>query len=321
VDSRWRRVRWSATLPQVDVVEALIRMGGVAESRRLVAVTSRRRVATAVSRGRVVRDGRGHYALPAADEARRAAARLSGVVSGASAAALHGWEVKTSGLPSVTVPAKRRVAKARRAGIDLHWRDLDPDDVRNQVLRPGPTVIDCCKTLPFDEALAIADSALRHEALTRQGLLVLAEQVATTGRAQCLRVAREADGSAANPFESVLRAISLEVRGLVLKPQVVIEDDGWSGRPDLVDERLRLVVEADSFEFHGRRRALVRDCERYNALVVRGWTVLRYSWEHVMFDPGYVRASLSRFERAVRQETLARNLRPSRRQRELPVAR
>jgi very-short-patch-repair endonuclease len=86
---------------------------------------------------------------------------------------------------------------------------------------------------------------------------------------------------------------------------VVIEARGWRGRPDLVDERLGLVVEAESFEFHGQRRALRRDCERYTALVLLGWTVVRFAWEHVMFDPAYVSATLAQaVRRAQGQETL-----------------
>jgi hypothetical protein len=122
----------------------------------------------------------------------------------------------------------------------------------------------------------------------------LADQVSTTGRTQCLRVAGDANGRAANPFESVLRVTALDVPHLDLQPQVLADESGWSGWPDLVDVERRIVVEADFFEFHGRRKALIRDCERYNALVLRGWTVLRFSWEHVMFEPEYVRACLSR---------------------------
>ena len=107
-------------------------------------------------------------------------------------------------------------------------------------------------------------------------------------------MAREASGLAANPFESVLRAIALDVPGLDLRPQVVIAEGGWVGRPDLVDTERRLVVEAESFEFHGRRAALRRDCERYTALTLLGWTVLRFAWEHVMFEPAYVAECLRR---------------------------
>ena len=138
----------------------------------------------------------------------------------------------------------------------------------------------------------MADSALRHGNVTREQLHRLAAQVSTTGRRQCLRVAEQASGRAANPFESVLRAVSLDVRGLDLQPQVLIDEQGWSGRPDLVDVNQRLVVEADSFEFHGKRKAMKRDCERYNSLVLRRWVVLRFSWEHVMFQPAYVRECL-----------------------------
>lgn len=57
---------------------------------------------------------------------------------------------------------------------------------------------------------------------------------------------REASGLAANPFESVLRAIALDVAGLDLQPQVVIDEDGcWEQvmfDPDYVRQCLTLVA-------------------------------------------------------------------------------
>ncbi len=70
------------------------------------------------------------------------------------------------------------------------------------------------------------------------------------------RVAQHASGRAANPFESALRGIAVEAGVLGLEPQVVLECVGGRVRPDLLHRRLRLVAEADSFEWHGRRRAL-----------------------------------------------------------------
>ncbi|HET7356436.1 MAG TPA: hypothetical protein VFJ09_07145 [Nocardioidaceae bacterium] len=277
----------------MDVVDLLNRLGGVGDARVLVEATSRAALEAAVRDGSVLHIGRGKYALPTAYEAYREAARLSGVITGASAAAVHGWELKTPPpLPSVTVPLKRNVDKARRDGADLHWRDIPPEDVQRGVLLPGPTVIDCARTLPFDEALSIADSALRHDDVTKPLLLRLAGQVLTRGRSQALRVAREATGRAANPLESTLRGIGLDVPRLHLRPQVMIREGGWSGRPDLVDEGLRLVVEAESYEFHGNRGALRRDCRRYTALVLLGWTVVRFCWEDVMLAPEYVAETL-----------------------------
>src|SRR3954451_15916211 len=105
VDGRSRDGGAAWTIGAVDVVEALTRLGGVSDARRVVALTSRRGVSTAVAHGLVVRDLRGRYALPAADEARRAAGRLNGVVTGLSAAAAHGWDLKVPpSRPVVTVP-------------------------------------------------------------------------------------------------------------------------------------------------------------------------------------------------------------------------
>jgi very-short-patch-repair endonuclease len=275
------------------VTEALTWQGGVADAAWLQHVTSRRAVRTALRTGVIVRTSRGHYALPDADRARVAAARLSGVASHLSAAQLNGWELAVRpSRPTVTVPRGRKVDPWRRQDVEVRWRDLTDDDVWNGRTTAGRTVIDCARDLPFPEALTVADSGLRHGNLTSVGLWRLAEESPRTGRPQCLRVAEHASGKAANPFESVLRAISLDVPGLHLQPQVVIEEDGWVGRPDLVDLERRLVVEADSFEFHGHRRALKQDCERYNALGLRGWLVLRFAYEHVMHDPDYVREAL-----------------------------
>jgi very-short-patch-repair endonuclease len=99
----------------------------------------------------------------------------------------------------------------------------------------------------------------------------------------------ESRAEAANPFESVLRAICLDIPRLQVRPQVLLTSvDPWV-RPDLVDEGHRIILEADSFEWHGDRAALRRDAKRYNLLVVDGWLVLRFSWEDVMFDQDYVR--------------------------------
>ena len=237
---------------------------------------------------------RDRYVLPAASEAIRAAARLAGTASHLSAATIHKWPVAYQPQrPQVVVPRGRKVDPSRRRGIDVRWRTLEPGQLtRGCVTEQHQTVIDCAKDLPFAEALAVADSALRSGQVDPDRLVELALRLPTTGRTEALRVVNAADGRAANPFESVLRAIAIEVPGLDVEPQAWIEERGFRGRPDLVDRTRRIVLEADSFAWHGSRKALKRDCERYNALVIRGWRVLRFSWEHVMGDPGYVRDCL-----------------------------
>jgi very-short-patch-repair endonuclease len=153
------------------------------------------------------------------------------------------------------------------------------------------TLLDCLRRLPFDEALAVADSALRHADSTSAELHRLAADARGPGAKQLRRVVAHASAKARNPFESVLRAIAIEA-GLDVEPQVKIGGDRFLGTPDLVDVGRRLVLEADSFAWHGSRVALRNDARRYNDFVAAGWIVLRFSWEDVMGDPELVRGVL-----------------------------
>lgn len=53
-----------------------------------------------------------------------------------------------------------------------------------------------------------------------------------------------------------------------------------------------IVLEADSWGFHASRSDHERDCVRYNALIATGWRVLRFAYDHVMFSPAYVIATI-----------------------------
>jgi very-short-patch-repair endonuclease len=289
-----RRGMLRAVAEDLEVVQVIYRLGGVASRARLVGLTSRAAVDRALAHGSIRRDGHGRYSVPVADVAIRVANALSGTVSHRSAATWWGWEQKCPDHePEVTVPRKRHVGHDRRRGVSVHWADLAADDVEGGVTSMRRTLVDCLRALPFDEALAIADSALRNGSVSHQDLGLMAAELSGPGAARCRRVAAAADGRAANPFESVLRAMAVGVRGLDLVPQVAVSIGHDIVRPDLVDEARRVVAEADSFTWHGSRGALRRDCRRYTALTVRGWTVLRFAWEDVMHDPAHVRRELA----------------------------
>ena len=277
----------------MSVVQLMYRLGGVAGRSVLVEETSRREVDAALRAGEIVKDSHGRYALPIADKGARAASRLSGTLSFRSAALFWGWELKTvPEEPDVTVRHNRVVDESRRDGVALHRADLRPEEIEGIVTTRERTLVDCLRGLPFDDALAVADSALRHRAITKRGLIELMAGLRGPGSRQARRVAEHATHLAANPFESVLRAIALDVAGLDLEAQVVIADASGRGRADLVDRERRVVVEAESFSFHARRGDLRRDCRRYTKLVLLGWRVLRFAWEDVMHHPDYVRQSL-----------------------------
>ena len=281
-------------LPDMDPVHALERLGGVARVQDLRRLTTRAKLRRAERRGQVVRLARGRYALPTALDGLQAAARLSAVLARRSAAAYFGWELKTQPpVPELIVPRNRNVPGERRQGVDLAWADLTPGEIVDGIVTSRErTLVDCMRFLPFDEALAVADSALRHGDTTSALLKWLAAQVSGKGAAQARRVAEIASGEAANPFESALRAIAENVKGLRVEPQVWLQLEGQWMRPDLLDARRGLILEAESFEWHGKRRSLERDCVRYNAFAMAGFVVLRFSWEQVMFDPAYVERCL-----------------------------
>jgi very-short-patch-repair endonuclease len=275
-------------------VEALSRLGGVASRRQLLGEIRREQLEDAVHFGGIVRDARGRYALKSADEALRAVSRLRATLSHLSAAQAHGWQVKTPPeQPHLTFSEHRKLTKRQRRDVVVHRAELSADDVVDGgVTSIERTLVDCLRSLPFDEALAVADSALRARSLSAAHLIASADKVRGPGARQVRRVAALASPKAANPFESVLRALAIEA-GLQVEPQVRIGDSEFLGRPDLVDVGLGIVLEADSFEWHGKRDALRNDARRYDQLVAGGWVVLRFAWEDVMHDQAWVRKILT----------------------------
>lgn len=277
----------------MDVPDPLRDLGGTARRSTLLRVLDRVQLERALAAGLVVREARGLYALPEADEARRVAARLGGVLCLTSAALRLGWAVKTvPDRPHVLVSRGRKLPPGARALAHVHVGDPPACRVRDGVTDPALTLEQCLRQLPYDEALAVADSALRAGA-GRRLLDEVGERARGPGSPQVRRVCENADARADNPFESALRAVAHDVPGLQVVPQTVITDGTFAVRPDLVDERLLVVLEADSFSWHGKRSALAADARRYNELVIRGWIVLRFSYEDVMFHADDVRRVLT----------------------------
>ena len=274
-------------------MEAVRRCGGRATTGQLRRLGVRARdLAAAVRDGSLTRTRRGRYRLSGLDGQLDVAISLTATLSHRSAALHHGMEVATApDPPEVTVRRNRRLSKDQQGRASATWRDLGTTAYRNGVTTPLQTVIDCARDLPFAEALSVADSALRHDLVTPGSLQQAAALVRGPGAARARRVAREARYTAANPFESSLRAIALDA-GLDVVPQVQVTESGLFAMVDLADEGRRLVVEAESYEHHGTRQGFRKDVRRYTELAVFGWTVLRFTWEDVMLQPAYVRWAL-----------------------------
>jgi very-short-patch-repair endonuclease len=277
----------------MDVATVIERSGGLSTRAALIAATTRLDVDRALRDGVIVRAGHGRYTLPSVAEATRIAHGANGVLSLASAALHHGWEVKMPpDKPHVTLPRHRNIPEKWRDRLIIHRGDLGIDDITDGATSRELTLTQCLRLLPDDEALVIADSALRagEDATLRRAVA----SVRGRGQAKAQRIGHAARSEAANAFESAMRAICNTVPGLHVEPQVVISSENCWARPDLVDRDRQIVVECESFEFHAVREGFRKDVRRYTLLVADGWTVLRFTWEDVMFRPEWVREALMR---------------------------
>lgn len=234
--------------------------------------------------------GRGTYALPTTDYAVVAAVLANGFLSHASAAQI--WDLdllRSPDKPHVLIPNNRR---SDVAGVVLH-RAPRAETVKT-VRRPWPvttierTLLDCARTLPFPEALAILDSALRKGRISTDAVLMLVDTVSGPGAANARRALAAADGRADSVGESATRAAALDV-GLP-PPELQCEirlgprsraftDLGWRSYRGRI---VKLAVEFDGFGPHGSRDAFMKDRQRRNQLEGAGWALLEITMPDVL---------------------------------------
>lgn len=270
---------------ELKAVEALDRLGGIGPAGAVIAMSSRKKLRTAVAKGTIIRLGKNRYALPTSQAGLSAAVALRGHLSHLTAAAHWGWEIwQQPRAASIIVPQGSSISsthcKVRRV-------DLTASEVDGWATSRLRTVLDCARDLSFVEALAVADSALRHADLRHDDLVAAAR-----GEAEQVRlVAAWADDRAANPFESALRALAVEA-GLPVVPQFETQCGARVYHPDLANPFLGIAIEAESWGFHSDKETHDRDCARFNALTAAGWLVLRFTWTHVMWSPAYVIATI-----------------------------
>ncbi|MET3962332.1 hypothetical protein ABIE44_002266 [Marmoricola sp. OAE513] len=274
----------------MDLTGHMRALGGVGQWADLVARYGRTEVERAIARGSIERVGRGRYVTSTLSDARKAASAVRGVLSMRSAAQHHGWaQRQVPKLPDVTVPRNRRVEPSERGIVVPHWSDLPPGDVNGGVTTRSRTLVDCMRMLPLEESLPIVESALRVGDISHAALRSLADRMRGRGRARARALAELASSRTANAYESVLHALASTVPGLNVVPQLTVQlPSGKKVWPDFTDPELGIIIEAESFEWHGERAALTRDCERYNAFALLGMVLVRFSWSQVMFRPAYV---------------------------------
>jgi very-short-patch-repair endonuclease len=196
-----------------------------------------------------------------------------------------------------TVP--RGPGARKHTGERIHRVELAPADCTMRlglpITSPERTVVDEARRLPWPWGVAVADAAL-HQGLVTRGHLVgaLERSPRGPGIGQARRAIELSDGRAESALESLAR-VPLVCGGLEPRLQVEI---GQFRVDLLIDE---LVIECDGFAHHSSRESYRGDRRRLNWLACQGFTVLRFSWEDVVGDPGgmvaTVRAALNMLAR------------------------
>jgi very-short-patch-repair endonuclease len=255
----------------------------------LIAAVGRAEFERALAQKEIKRHTRGLYTAGPAITEQLKASELRGTVSHLTAA-WH-WNLGITTRPvrwDVTVPAH---SKRRNVPDDvtLWYRTLPDDDRQGRYTSPLRTVIDCLRDTPATHGLAVLEHAV---ALGMVGIDEVAAQVKALrgpGSAAARRVLSWYDARASPPLESALRAILLTAGITCFEPQLVIRDgDRQLARVDLGDPCTGVLLEADSFRWHGAQVQLTNDAERYDELVARGYRVLRFAFDHVASRGGWI---------------------------------
>jgi hypothetical protein len=228
-----------------------------------------------------------------------------------SAAAAHGLAVSYRLLREVHVATSRQAHCATSGHAVRHCVGEDETVATSGVLATSieRTVFDCARSLPFGEAMAVADSAIARGATSRGRLVAYAQGMAGyRGVAQARRVAALADGRAESGGESIARAAMIELGFEAPELQAGFRDpvDGRAYRVDFLwrlPDGSMVAGELDGREKYaspamakGRTPLEVLTAERRREarLTALGIRVVRFSFAEVR-DARYLRRLLEAY--------------------------
>jgi len=244
----------------------------------------------------------GHLAL--AEHANEAAALLAcgpgAVLSHRSAA--HFWSLLDAPLDQVDVTLVGRRCRPKE-GVRLRCvAAIDRRDVRRRdglpVTSPARTLVDLAADASDDE-LERAVSEARAQRLLRTGELeqALGRARGRLGVKRMRAFLRREDEPGYTRSQAERRMRKL-MRGAKLPvPVANARVAGYTA--DFLWREQRLIVEVDSYRYHGHRAAFERDRRKDVALAAAGYRVIRFTWWQLRDEPFAVVAHIARMlERA-----------------------
>ncbi|WP_150951863.1 endonuclease domain-containing protein [Microbacterium testaceum] len=262
---------------ELEFVTWLTRRGGVAHTSSAAAAGyTPRTIAAAVAARKVERVRRSWIVTPDCLASRKRAASVGGRVTCVSAAEHHGLWTPSSDDDHVWVPASASRLDAR--GMLLHRATAPVPMARTDPFEPIVNVLfHVARCLPPADGLAVWESALRAKKVDADTLTAVGWR--STRAARFARVATFLSDSG---LETHFREMMLAL-GIRLRQQVWVD-----GHP--VDAVIgeRLAVQLDGFAFHSSPADRRRDLRQDARLILRGYTVLRFDYVQILFEPDYV---------------------------------
>ncbi|MBO0822088.1 MAG: DUF559 domain-containing protein [Nocardiopsaceae bacterium] len=271
------------------------------------------RLRTLVRSGDLVRTRYGVYATRAAGEAAAegprqrhrlevlsalAAVGFDAVVSHQSAAFLSGLDLlgvrKDETPPAVTLtrPASGRRNRGGIGGVVCHAAALPAKHVhtrdRMRITTVQRTVSDLARTLPFMDAVVVADSALRaHEFTLSEYEAVLGSCSGWPGAERARKVLGFADYTD-SVFESCLRVFLRDWGFDPPETHVTIHGARGDLIVDFLFRQRKTIVEAHGMSKYPDKRAIDRQLDRDRLLRDEGYKVVRVTWDEAFGQPRVV---------------------------------
>jgi very-short-patch-repair endonuclease len=214
------------------------------------------------------------------------ALQLGGVVSCVSAFGEHGLWVP-HGPQHLHVRVSRethskRVERTRaEEGVTMHRMHIRLDDPRPSfgIDRPLEALAVAGECIRDVELIAAADSAIKAGLLQRPQIAELASRLSRRRRRALDRVSEHSGSGSESLFAAMLRAAGIR---FTQQPELLPSQffDFLIGRS--------LVVEIDSQLWHASPQQQAADRARDAALTAKGYRMLRFTYEQVLFQPDYV---------------------------------
>lgn len=265
--------------------------GGLVTTGQLLAVITRKALASHLQAGAIVRVWHGIYALEPPDTAGRLAAleMATGrpiVACMGTAAQFHGFDIERDSRlhvldPGVRIRPNRNLVVHQRLGAPLRR-------VQGRLMTaPGWTAVEVARTVNRRRVLATLDAALRSGACSTTELRsAITEQRGRRGIVAVRNLLQLTDPRAESPMESEARLVFHD--GGLPPPELqyeIFDHCGQLWRVDFAWPKSKVAAEYDSMEWHASPQQWKRDRIRAARLADCGWTVVTFVVDDVRRHP------------------------------------